>query len=103
MTRWLLDEDHPLRAWPLKVLNWLAEGDTAWIRLLRLGLIVGVVFLFWFFVSGLGQDLGGKAWWLGPTWMSSLVVVPYGCWRLLEWRGRVKRRRDPPARTLDLS
>ena len=102
MSNWLWDKDQEFRS-KVKLLEWIGGGDSAWSRLWRLGLVIGALFLFWFLESGLGKDQDGQAWWWGPAGMSSILVVPYVFWRLIEWRRRRERRRNPPVRTLDLS
>lgn len=100
MTRWLY-EDYPLRHWPLKILNWIAGGEAWWSRGLRLGVVLGGIFLSAYLMRP-SQTETPRPWWLVPAWISLGLLVPFAFWRLVEWRRRRERRRNPPARTLNL-
>ena len=47
-----------------------------------------------------GRPIAGPA--LSGLAVAMVFVVPFGLWRVMEWRRRVQRRAAPPVRTLDL-
>ncbi len=100
MTNWLWDNDQ--RFWSTaRLLEWIAGGG-GWWSLLRLGAVLGGIFLCAYFMRA-PQTEALHPWWLEPAWISGCLLVPYALWRLGEWRRRRERRRNPPTRTLNLS
>jgi hypothetical protein len=80
--------------------EWIARGDGVKGRLTRLVSVVGGLFLFFYVVRDRSQE--ADPWWLGPAILSSILVSIFALWRLIEWRRRVERRKNPPVQTLDL-
>jgi membrane protein implicated in regulation of membrane protease activity len=82
--------------------EWIARGDGAKGRLARLGIVIGGVFLLFYVARDRAPTTPGDVWWVGPAILSSILVALFALWRLIEWRRRVERRKNPPVRTLDL-
>ena len=91
----LLDEIYPFRS-RTQFAEWIGGGDGTMGRLMRLGVAVGAIFLFFYLTRET------SSWWFLAALASLGFVAIFAVWRLMEWRRRVRRRANPPVRALDL-
>ncbi|WP_156400616.1 hypothetical protein [Caulobacter sp. Root655] len=82
-------------------LEWIARGGSTKGRLVRLSCAIAGAFLI-FYVLRDRSPGNATPWWFGPAVISSILVALFALWRLIEWRRRIERRKNPPVRTLDL-